>query len=85
MMKQLVGILFLVLFSSFVSVSDTLPSDYVYICNGPKSKCYHRTPNCSGLNSCSPQIYKVTKEEAIQIYGRRKCKTCFKYNRGFTN
>ena len=70
-MKQLKFLLLIVFLSSFVSVSDTLPSDYVYICNGPKSKCYHRTSNWSGLNSCSTQIYKITKTDAINKYGRR--------------
>ena len=48
----------------------------VYICTGPKSKAYHRTDRCSGLNRCSGDIVSVSLEKAKQM-GRRACKKCY--------
>ena len=48
-------------------------TDYVYICEGPYSKVYHKAENCRGLSHCSTKIYKVTLEEAVKM-GRRPCK-----------
>lgn len=48
-------------------------TDYVYICEGPYSKVYHKSEDCRGLSHCSTKIYKVTLEEAIKM-GRRACK-----------
>ena len=47
--------------------------DYVYLCEGPYSKVYHKSKDCSGLSHCSTKIYKVTLAEA-QKMGRRPCK-----------
>ena len=48
-------------------------TDYVYICEGPYSKVYHKSDKCRGLSNCSTKIYKVTLEEARKM-GRRPCK-----------
>jgi hypothetical protein len=48
-------------------------TEYVYLCEGPYSKVYHKSPECRGLSRCSTRIYKVTLEEA-QKEGRRPCK-----------
>lgn len=47
--------------------------DYVYICEGPYSKVYHKSNVCRGLSNCSTKIYKVTLAEAEKM-GRRPCK-----------
>ena len=50
--------------------------EYVYICTGPKSKCYHKTKNCQGLDRCSKKVIKVTKAYAISK-DRTPCKLCY--------
>jgi hypothetical protein len=47
--------------------------EYVYLCEGPYSKVYHKSETCRGLSHCSTRIYKVTLQEA-QKEGRRPCK-----------
>lgn len=49
---------------------------YVYICTGPKSKRYHCTKKCRGLNSCSASIEKVTLKKAKEM-GRDACGICY--------
>ena len=39
-------------------------AEKVYVCHGPKSKRYHKTPNCKGLCSCSTDIRQMTRQEA---------------------
>lgn len=48
----------------------------VYICTGPKSKCYHKTNHCQGLDRCSKEVIKVTKAYAISK-DRTPCKWCY--------
>ena len=50
---------------------------YVYICTGPMSKRYHKSPRCRGLDNCSKEIQKVTIGYA-KILGRTPCKWCYK-------
>jgi hypothetical protein len=74
-MKRRIFLTFLVsslLFTSFESTS-LRKVDYVYICQGPYSKVYHKSNVCRGLSNCSTKIYKVTLEEAVKM-GRRPCK-----------
>ena len=49
---------------------------YVYICTGPSSHCYHKHSYCKGLDNCSRDVKRVTKEEARRKYHRRECKYC---------
>lgn len=49
---------------------------YVYICNGPASKKYHKTKNCRGLTRCSTTTEKISQKEAIQKR-RTACKICY--------
>ncbi|NGZ45459.1 hypothetical protein EWU23_13320 [Cytophagaceae bacterium 50C-KIRBA] len=67
--------LFLISYSqeSFGKEKFRLVEDYVFLCNGPNSKVYHRSENCKGLNRCSTQIAKVLVSVA-QNKGRRACK-----------
>ena len=51
-------------------------NNYVYICTGPTSECYHKKATCKGLENCSGGIYKVEKEEAV-AEGRRPCGYCY--------
>lgn len=39
-------------------------TEKVYVCHGPKSKRYHKTPNCKGLCRCSTDIRQMTRQEA---------------------
>jgi hypothetical protein len=64
------------LFSGFcprhAPLTDT-QTEYVYLCEGPYSKVYHRSNECRGLSRCSTKIVKVTVAEAVKM-GRRPCK-----------
>lgn len=51
--------------------------EYVYICNGPSSKKYHKTSNCRGLSNCSTAKQKLSKADAVKK-GRTACKICYK-------
>lgn len=51
--------------------------EYVYICNGPSSKKYHKTSNCRGLSNCSTAKQKLSKADAMNK-GRTACKICYK-------
>lgn len=51
-------------------------TEYVYICNGPKSTKYHSKDNCRGLNNCSTKVTKISKEDAVKK-GRIACKICY--------
>lgn len=75
-----IKILLPLLLSLSLGVNFTAPAvparaktEYVYLCEGPNSKVYHRSPDCRGLSHCSTRIYKVTLEEAQKL-GRRPCK-----------
>lgn len=69
-MKHLLLFLFLI-------VGTTIPTDnYVYICTGSYSKCYHKTDKCEGLEYCSKDIKKITIEQAKQM-NRKPCKYCY--------
>lgn len=73
-----IKILFSLLLSLSLSTNVTWPTatkkvNYVYICEGPYSKVYHKSATCRGLSNCSTRIYKVTLEEAQKL-GRRPCK-----------
>lgn len=52
--------------------AEAASADYVYECKEPKSKVYHTTPNCKGLNRCSTKVVKVQKNSTK----RRACKIC---------
>ncbi|TBH74898.1 hypothetical protein EWU22_05360 [Aquirufa nivalisilvae] len=71
-------VLFLISFSneSFAKRKMSVVENYVYLCNGPNSKVYHRSEKCKGLNRCSTQISKVLVSVA-QDKGRRACKIEF--------
>ena len=68
-----------------IGTNNTNPTEtkteYVYICTGNYSKCYHKTENCKGLLNCSKDIRKITLQDAINQYHRRECKYCY----GHTN
>jgi uncharacterized protein YgiM (DUF1202 family) len=49
----------------------------VYICDSKSAYAYHNSTSCRGLNRCTHGVYKVTKLEAIESYGRQACKICY--------
>jgi hypothetical protein len=73
-------LLSLTLFTGFtprLAPAATKQTQYVYLCEGPKSTVYHASNICRGLSRCSTKIYKVTLAEAIKM-GRRPCKIEYK-------
>lgn len=52
-------------------------SEKVYVCHGPKSKRYHKTPNCKGLCRCSTDIRQMTRQEA-EAKHYTPCRICYK-------
>lgn len=48
----------------------------VYICDSSSSYAYHIDRDCSGLGHCKHRILVVTKQDAINTYGRQACKIC---------
>ena len=79
-MKQTILIL-ATLFCCAFSTSEQLTTPQVkgtvYICTGPQSKRFHKTPNCRGLGSCSKEIKEVSIEVARKM-GRTPCGWCYK-------
>jgi hypothetical protein len=49
----------------------------VYICNGPKSKAYHKTKHCQGLKRCSTDIEITDMETAKMKLHRKSCNYCY--------
>lgn len=73
MNRFLISLFLLLSITTTTAVSD---APKVFICQGSKSACYHKTPNCRGLSRCSSSIVATTKEKAEKA-GRRPCKICF--------
>ncbi len=48
----------------------------VWICGGPKSKRYHSTKNCPGLNRCSKTPRAVSLSNA-RASGYTPCRKCY--------
>ena len=61
------------------SVQSTQTSK-VWICTGTGAYAYHNNRACSGLNNCKATIIQVTEKEAIEKWGRKKCKKCYNLN-----
>lgn len=61
------------------SVQSTQTSK-VWICTGSGAYAYHNNRACSGLNNCKATIIQVTEKEAIEKWGRKKCKKCYHLN-----
>ena len=77
-MKHLLLAILLVLAPQTHSTDVTHSGEtYVYICTGPMSKRYHKSPRCRGLDNCSKEIKKVTIGYAKNL-GRTPCKWCYK-------
>jgi len=57
--------------------SQISAKDTVYICTGPQSKRFHKSPECRGLSSCSKEIKAVSIETARKM-GRTPCGWCYK-------
>jgi hypothetical protein len=72
MRKIIIGLIFSISLLSF----DNFQSK-VYICNGVKSKVYHKSNTCNGLNRCAAKVSPVSERQAIKM-GRRKCRIEYK-------
>ena len=77
-MKPLLITAILLLLSATTGNEKT--EEYVYICQGSRSECYHKTKDCVGLSYCTTDIKKVTVSEAKQLK-RRKCTFCYGNNK----
>ena len=62
-------------YASHTASSKNTRADLVYICDSKNAKVYH-SYECRGLNSCTHQTVKVSKDEAVKM-GRRACKVCY--------
>lgn len=71
-MKHVLLFLFLL-----IGTLQTNEVEYVYICTGTYAYTYHKTDKCEGLDRCSREIKKVTKDEAVDKYKRKPCKYCY--------
>lgn len=67
-------LLFLFLFIGTLSNNEV---DNVYICTGTYAYSYHKTDKCEGLNLCSKEIKKVSKNEAVNKYNIKPCRYCY--------
>lgn len=47
-----------------------------YICYSERSNAYYFSKSCPGLQHCKHGILVVTKDEAINTYGRRASQIC---------
>ncbi len=52
-------------------MSFRTPENTVYLCS--TGEVYHYNRSCRGLNNCKHEIFSVSKEEAVNKYGRRSC------------
>jgi len=62
----------LVIFFSVLS-SFRSPEGKVYLCMSNAAAVYHYNRSCRGLSNCKHEIIEVSKEEAVNNYGRRIC------------
>jgi len=74
-MKRLILILFCLF--TFSIAADSAQSSKVWICTSSGAYAYHNNRGCSGLNNCRATIIQVSEQEAIEKWGRRKCKRCY--------
>lgn len=75
-MKLLQAIVFSL---AFIAPTTSVTNDnkgIVYVCTGPKSQRYHKTPKCRGLKSCSGDIVEMHKAVAT-TKGYTPCKICY--------
>ena len=56
-------------------VKAPAPSATVYIAE--KGSVYHAYKTCRGLAKANSRILAVSEKDAINKYGRRKCKYCY--------
>ena len=78
-MKRL-SLLFIFLFVIVLKASSVQTSK-VWICTSSGAYAYHNNRACSGLNNCKATIIQVTEKEAIEKWGRKKCKRCYHLNK----
>jgi len=54
-------------------------SGEVYISLSPTAVAYHKSKDGrKGIQACTHQVIKVSKEDAIKKYKYRACKLCFR-------
>jgi hypothetical protein len=71
-LSKCLRLLTLVIFFSVLS-SFRSPEGKVYLCMSNAAEVYHYSRDCRGLSNCKHEIIEVSKEEAVNSYGRRIC------------
>jgi hypothetical protein len=59
-----------------VCTSSTHQTTTVWICVSPAAVAYHIDKECQGLAKCTHPVISVSKQDAINKYGRRACRFC---------
>jgi hypothetical protein len=76
MKKQIIlGLVSVMIFSSFIENNTIEQNQNVYICSNPKLKCYYTRPCKDFSDFCSKakgKIYKVSLKRAKAL-GKEKC------------
>ena len=49
----------------------------VFICDGAGGYTYHSRRTCADLNKCKGRVLDMSKQDAINNWGRKQCKNCF--------
>jgi len=63
---------------AFVSTSvQNVPFESVYICKSSTAYAFHASLDCRGLNKCTHDVIKVSREKALSDYGRKPCGYCY--------
>jgi len=77
-MKTLL-LFFLITATTIAGAAPAKPkADSVFICTGKYAKVYHAYTSCRGLGNCKGKIAKVSLEDAVNKYHRRRCGWCEK-------
>lgn len=73
---SILSVLFLAIGCCSPAVKNIAPEQNksVYVCSGPKSKCYHLDSCCYAFKNCTGSIVKMSLDSAIVRY--YPCKFC---------
>jgi hypothetical protein len=49
----------------------------VFICDGTNGYTFHSRKTCADLAKCKGRVLDMTKQDAINNWGRKQCKNCY--------
>jgi hypothetical protein len=61
-------------YTKFISADEAK----VFACIGSENANYHNSSHCAELKNCSSTIILLCPSEAMQVYRKSQCSTCFK-------